>query len=205
MAVEPEAQHAADAALVARCLRGDELAATALVEQYQRGVFTFVRRIVGRWEEAEDVTQEAFVKAFAAMDRYDPRRRFSSWMLKIAYNTAIDHLRRNRPAAFSLDAPPPGADGAEPQWEDVAANPKDLAVRREVGEAVAAGIEHLPPAYRAAVMLRYVHQCSYNEMVEILDLPLGTVKTHIHRGRKQLADWLRARGRAPEEVLNNVG
>lgn len=161
--------------------------------------------MVGRWEEAEDVTQEAFLKAFAALNRYDPRRRFSSWMLKIAYNTAIDHIRRRRPEAFSLDAPPPGAEDAEPQWADVAANPEDLAVRREVSSAVAAGIEQLPPAYRAAVMLRYINQCSYNEMVEILDLPLGTVKTHIHRGRSQLAQWLQAHGHSPQEIMEHVG
>ncbi len=203
MASEPDAQTVADAALVARCLRGDERAATALVQRYQRGVFTFVRRMVGRWEAAEDVTQEAFMKAFAALERYDPRRRFSSWMLKIAYNTAIDHLRRRRPEAFSLDAPPPGAEGAEPQWEDVAANPTELSMRRETLGAVTAGIAELPPAYRAAVLLRYIHQCSYNEMVEVLDLPLGTVKTHIHRGRKQLADWLQSHGYAPSEVLSD--
>ena len=201
MAVEPDAQTAADAALVARCLRGDESAATALVQRYQRGVFTFVRRMVGRWEAAEDVTQEAFMKAFAALDRYDPRRRFSSWMLKIAYNTAIDHIRRRRPEAFSLDAPPPGAEDAEPQWADVAANPTELSMRRETLSAVTAGVAQLPPAYRAAVLLRYIHQCSYNEMVEVLDLPLGTVKTHIHRGRTQLANWLEREGYTPAEML----
>lgn len=201
MVGEPEAQHAADAALVARCLRGDDVAARALVERYQRGVFTFIRRMVGRWEDAEDLTQEAFVKAFGALDRFDPHRRFSSWMLKIAYNTTIDHLRRRRPEVFSLDAPPPGAEDAEPQWPDVAANPAELAERREVTEVVADGIGQLPPAYRAAVMLRYVHQCSYSEMVEILDLPLGTIKTHIHRGRTQLAKLLGARGHTPTEVL----
>lgn len=173
--------------------------------RYQRGVFTFVRRMVGRWEDAEDVTQEAFVKAFAALDRFDVRRRFSSWMLKIAYNTAVDHLRRRRPEAFSLDAPPPGADGAESQWPDVAANPKELAERRAITEIVAAGIGELAPAYRAAVMLRYVHQCTYSEMVDILDLPLGTVKTHIHRGRTQLAEWLRQRGHTPAELIHDVG
>lgn len=204
MSREPDAAAVADAALVALCLRGDDSAATALVQRYQRGVFTFVRRMVGRWEEAEDVTQEAFLKAFAAMDRFDPRRRFSSWMLKIAYNTAIDHLRRRRPAAFSLDAPPPGAEDAEPQWEDVAANPAELSMRRESVAAVAEGVAQLPPAYRAAVMLRYVHQCSYNEMVEILEMPLGTVKTHIHRGRTQLAKWLSAHGYTPGEVLKDV-
>lgn len=203
MVGEPDGQHAADAALVARCLRGDDMAAAALVDSYKRGVFTFVRRMVGSWEDAEDVTQEAFVKAFAALDRYDSRRRFSSWMLKIAYNCAIDHLRRRKPGVYSLDAPPPDAEGAEPQYADVAANPDELAMRREMAEHVIEGINQLPEAYRAAVTLRYVQQVSYNEMVDILDLPLGTIKTHIHRGRAQLTAWLKERGRTPAEVLQD--
>jgi RNA polymerase sigma-70 factor, ECF subfamily len=178
-----------DAELVARALRGSEEAYREIVLRYQRPVFSLVVRMVRDPELAEDLAQEAFIKAFRALRRYDPSRKFSSWLFKIAHNATIDHLRRQRLDVDSLDdRPDPDGQALGDRLEDEGAPPPDQRVhRRDVAEALEQAIGALRPDYREVILLRFVEGLAYQEIAEVLELPLGTVKTNIHRARKELA------------------
>lgn len=181
-----------DAELVARALEGSQEAYREIVLRYQRPVFSLIVRMVRDAELAEDLAQEAFIKAFRALSRFDPSRKFSSWLFKIAHNATIDHLRRQRLDMDSLDDRlEPDGQALGDRLEDVGAPPPDqLAHRRDLAEAMEQAIATLRPEYREVVLLRFVEGLAYQEIAEILDLPLGTVKTNIHRARKELAALL---------------
>ncbi len=142
-------------------------------------------------ELAEDLAQETFVKALNAVDSYRPEFKFSSWIFKIANNAAIDHLRRRELDTLSLEGSP-NAQTAEAveatalQISDRGESPLDELEARELGGAIEIAIGNLRPEYRACILLRHVEGRAYEEIAEILELPLGTVKTYIHRARHEL-------------------
>lgn len=185
-----------DADLVERALSGGEQAYADLIARYERPVFTLVLRMVRDRTVAEDLAQEAFVKAFGRLASYDPSRKFSSWLFKVAHNTAIDHLRRRELATVSLDAPvgddedAPARTLADPAGE----TPEAAAERADLSRALTRSVERLRPEYRQVVLLRYQAGLEYNEIVEATGFPLGTVKTYLHRARKELAGLLGAEG-----------
>jgi len=178
-----------DAELVAEALSGSERAYADLLARYERPVFTLVLRMVRDRSTAEDLAQDAFLKAFDKLATYDPARKFSSWLFKIAHNTAIDHLRRRELATVSLDEPA----GEEPDApvrsvEDTAGEtPAAAAERADLGRALARAVARLRPEYREVVALRYQAGLEYGEIAEATGFPLGTVKTYLHRARKELA------------------
>src|SRR5258708_7624157 len=139
-------------------------------------------------ELAEDLSQETFVKALNAIESYRPEFKFSSWIFKIANNAAIDHLRRRELDTLSLDGSP---HAETPEAMQATAlqigarqeSPLDAVEARELGGAIEAAIGRLRPEYRSCILLRHVEGHAYEEIAEILDLPLGTVKTYIHRAR----------------------
>ncbi|HVS14710.1 MAG TPA: sigma-70 family RNA polymerase sigma factor [Thermoanaerobaculia bacterium] len=178
-----------DAELVARALEGSEEAYREIVLRYQRPVFSLVVRMVRDQELAEDLAQEAFIKAFRALRRYDPSRKFSSWLFKIAHNATIDHLRRQRLDIDSLDdrADPDGRALGERLEDEGTPAPDQRVHRRDVAAALEEAIAALRPEYREVILLRFVEGLAYQEIADILELPLGTVKTNIHRARKELA------------------
>lgn len=191
-----------DAELVERALAGgsgSELAYADLLARYERPVFTLVLRMVRDRTVAEDLAQDAFVKAFAKLATYDPARKFSSWLFKVAHNTAIDHLRRREIATVSIDEPVGDeADGPARQVEDVEVETPDSAAERsDLSRALARAAGKLRPEYREVVLLRYQAGLDYAEIAEATAFPLGTVKTYLHRARKELADLLAAEGWAP--------
>jgi RNA polymerase sigma-70 factor (ECF subfamily) len=147
-----------------------------------------VARVVGDPGAAEELAQDAFVKAFTHLDRYDPTRRFASWLFSIAHRTAIDHLRHSRIATLSIDEA--GGAARVPDRDSPAA----LVERASLADALDRALGRLRPEYRAVMVLRYQEGLAYDEIAEVMDLPTGTVKTHIHRARKALAedDTLRA-------------
>ncbi|MDY7094925.1 MAG: sigma-70 family RNA polymerase sigma factor [Acidobacteriota bacterium] len=181
-----------------RALEGSQEAYHDIVVRYQRPVFTVVLRMVRDPQLAEDLTQESFIKAFRALATFDPSRKLASWLFKIAHNTTLDHLRRR-----SLDTVPlePGEDEApdrRSQWADPhAESPEHRASMGDLAEAIEAALDQLRPEYREIVVLRYQEGLAYQEIAEILDLPMGTVKTHIHRSRRQLAEILSEEGWSP--------
>jgi len=168
------------------CLAGDADAYAVLVERYGGRVYNLALRITDDPDAAKDCAQEAFIRAYRALHRYDPSLPFAPWILRIATNTSLNHLRRWHAHQDPVEDPPDAP--TEPEE-----GPEATAVRRdEVAEVVAAMAE-LPPAYRAALTLRHMQQLSYQEVADALSLPLGTVKTHLHRARAALKRRLAAR------------
>ena len=184
-----------DADLVVLCQRGREDAYRELVRRYERPVFTLVLRLVRDRATAEDLAQETFLKVLNNVDRYRPEFKLSSWLFKIANNVAIDHLRRRQLDTVSVHGAP-DATSAEAieatsiELPDQGESPLDAIASRELGSAIERAIATLRPEYRACIMLRHVEDRSYEEIAATLDLPLGTVKTYIHRARLQLREAL---------------
>jgi RNA polymerase sigma-70 factor (ECF subfamily) len=186
---------ASDQQIVVWAQDGAETAFRELVRRYQRPVFSLLYRMVRDRETAEDLAQETFVKVLNAIDSYRPEHKFSSWIFKIANNAAIDHLRRREPDLLSLDGAP---DAVSPerqeatalQARDLGESPLDELEARELGSHIETAIARLRPEYRACIMLRHIEGRPYEEIAAILDLPLGTVKTYIHRARGELRDML---------------
>ena len=180
-----------DADVVALAQEGREAAYRELVRRYERPVFSLIIRMVRDREQAEDLSQETFIKVLNHIDRYRPEFKFSSWLFKIANNVAIDHLRRRSVPTISMD----GAPGASTQAQ-IDATSFDVQTRdenaleeleaRELGTAIERAIGKLRPEYRSCIVLRHIEGRSYEEIAATLDLPLGTVKTYIHRARHEL-------------------
>jgi RNA polymerase sigma-70 factor (ECF subfamily) len=146
-------------------------------------------------ELAEDLSQESFVKALNAIDSYRPEFKFSSWIFKIANNAAIDHLRRRELKTMSLEGArdavtPERAEATALQIKDRGETPLQEVESRELGSAIELAIGRLRPEYRSCILLRHVEDRSYEEIAQILELPLGTVKTYIHRARAELKEAL---------------
>jgi RNA polymerase sigma-70 factor, ECF subfamily len=181
---------------------GGEDAYAELLRRYERPVFSLVLRMVRDRTLAEDLAQDAFVKAFAKLATYDPSRKFSSWLFKVAHNTAIDHLRRREVDTVSMDEPMGGEDdsplGRARQVEDEETEtPGAAAERADLSRALTRAVARLRPEYREVVSLRYQAGLEYGEIVEATGFPLGTVKTYLHRARKELAELMAAEGWAP--------
>jgi len=186
---------ATDQQVVGWARDGLETAYRELLRRYQRPVFSLIYRMVRDRELSEDLTQETFVKVLNALDRYRPEFKFSSWIFKIANNAAIDQLRRKELDTLSLEG---GPDAVTPdrieatslQVGDLSESPLDELEARELGSAIETAIGQLRPEYRACIIMRHVDGRPYDEIAEILDLPLGTVKTYIHRARAELREML---------------
>jgi RNA polymerase sigma-70 factor (ECF subfamily) len=148
---------------------------------------------------AEDLAQEVFIKAFRRLDTYDPQRKLSSWLFKIAHNTTIDHLRRHAPETVPLEAEKDDDRGglAAVLSDTGAESPAAAAERRDMARALERAIARLRAEYRESVVLFYLEGASYQEICEATGLPLGTVKTNLHRARKELAEHMSALGFGP--------
>jgi RNA polymerase sigma-70 factor (ECF subfamily) len=184
-----------DQDLVARAQQGSEKAYRELLGRYQRPVFSVIYRMIRDREQAEDLAQETFVRVFNNIDRYDPRYKFSSWIFKIATNLTIDSIRRKEIATVSIDGSrnavtPDQIEATSITIASTDENPEELLEAKQLGEEIEEAIQRLRPEYRAAILLRHVEGREYQEIAEILSLPLGTVKTYIHRGRHELRDSL---------------
>jgi RNA polymerase sigma-70 factor (ECF subfamily) len=195
MPTAKDLQSLTDQEVVVLARAGKESAYRELLRRYERPVFSLIYRMVRDRELAEDLSQETFVKVLNALESYRPEYKFSSWIFKIANNAAIDQLRRREIDTLSLDGAP-GARTAE-QVEATALQAVDRGESaleemeaRELGTAIEQAIGRLRPEYRACILLRHVEGRSYEEIAEALDLPLGTVKTYIHRARHELREYL---------------
>lgn len=191
-----------DAELVASALRGSQDAFRELVTRFERPVYSLVLRMVQDSGVAEDLAQEVFVKAFRRLNTYDSQWKFSSWLFKIAHNTTIDHLRRGVPETVPLETGPEDDRGslAAVLADETVESPLAGAERRDLGRALERAISSLRPDYRVAVLMFYVHGASYQEICEATGLPLGTVKTNLHRARKELAQVMAGLGWGPGET-----
>lgn len=188
-------READDRELVTLALEGREDAYRELLRRFRRPIFSLIYRMVRDQELAEDLAQESFVKAFNNLDSYNPKYKFSSWLFKIANNHAIDHLRRTRLDTVSIHGSPhaSGPDEIEQTrivLESTAENPEEEVAARELGAYIEEAIADLRPEYRTAIILRHIEGRSYEEIAEVMDIPIGTVKTFIHRARGELREAL---------------
>jgi RNA polymerase sigma-70 factor (ECF subfamily) len=188
-----------DAELIQGALAGSEEAYRQLVLRYQRPVWGLLQRMVRDRMLAEDLAQEVFVKAFRALATFDQRRKFSSWLFKIAHNTAIDQLRRKELDMVALETPDGEPDLLAVIPDRDSESPDSAARRGDLARDLEASLERLRPEYREVVLLRFKEGLSYEEIAEVTDLPLGTVKTHLYRARKAMARYLTARGWEPKK------
>jgi RNA polymerase sigma-70 factor, ECF subfamily len=184
-----------DREVVGLACKGREPAFRELLARYEKPVFSLVFRMVRDRTLAEDLAQDAFVKAFNALGSYDPSYKFSSWLFKIANNLTIDHLRKRKLDTVSIHGSPHARSDREEEEsrivvEDSGETPEQYTENREVGARIEEAIGHLRPEYRTAILLRHVEGHSYEEVAEIMGVPLGTVKTFIHRGRSELKELL---------------
>ena len=178
--------------LVKEVKKGDTEAFSELVELFKDKVYQVAYRMVGHPQEAQDVAQEAFLRAYTNLDKYDMNRKFSTWLFRIATNVAIDRLRKKKPD-FYLEDKVKGTEGLtyESQLAADQELPEDQVVTLEMQEWIQSEINQLPLQYRSAIILKYMEDLSLKEISEILDMPVSTVKTRIHRGREALRKRMR--------------
>lgn len=180
-----------DQEIVALARKGREAAYRELIGRYQRPVFSLIYRLVRDREKSEDLAQETFIKVLNALDRYDPSYKFSSWIFKIAHNTSLDHLRKKEHITLSLEGSPHAETASEQEASVIQAlsteeTPEDYAASRELGATLEVAIGKLRPEYRTAIIMCHVEGRPYEEIAETMGVPLGTVKTYIHRARNEL-------------------
>lgn len=167
---------------IRQALAGDREAFTRLVEAYQTPVYNLAYRMLGDAREAEDAAQETFLRAYTHLVTYQIDKKFSSWLLSIASHHCIDRLRRRRFTWLSLDELP------FLEWAASERNqPEEAAIRQEERDEVHEMLNHLPPHYRAAVILRYWYHLSYREIAEVMGITESAVKSRLHRARERLA------------------
>lgn len=180
---------------MAAALAGQQSAFEQIVRRYQRPLVHFIARVTGDREHAEDLAQECFIKAFRSLAAFDTSRRLSSWLFRIAHNTAIDAMRRPRRRLVSLDSRT--ADGPDLAAATPAPPEPDPVERAALGEALEAALSRLRPDFRAAVVLRYDEGLAFDEIGQIMGIPETTARSHVHRARKELARRLADAGWQP--------
>ncbi len=183
-----------DAALVELVLADDQDAFTVLVERYKDAVQNLAYRMLSNAAEAEDVTQETFVRAYTQLATYKPAHKFSTWLLSIASHLAIDQLRRRRFLALPLEDVP------FLDWVvDVGTSPEQSALEGEQQDEVQTYLQRLPGKYRAVIVLRYWYDFSYEEIARTLNLTPALVKARLHRARELLARYMKQNSLNEEE------
>ncbi len=183
---EPILEAMNDVALVELVLSNDQDAFTVLVERYKDAVQNLAYRMLSNTAEAEDVTQETFVRAYTQLATYKPAHKFSTWLLSIASHLAIDQLRRRRFLALPLEDVP------FLEWiVDSGAGPEQFALRGEQQDEIQVYLQRLPGKYRAVIVLRYWYDFSYEEISRTLNLTPALVKARLHRARELLARYMK--------------
>ena len=176
---------------IKQVLKGDQNAFADIVSLYQHKLYQVCYRMLGNKQEAEDIAQEAFVRAYTNLHTFDQKRKFSTWLYRIATNLCIDRIRKKKPDYY-LDAEVTGTDGLD-LYSQIASDdqlPEETIEQMELQDRIQYEIGRLPDKYRTVVVLKYMEELSLQEISEILDMPLGTVKTRIHRGREALRKQL---------------
>ncbi len=174
-----------DEQVVARILTGQGSDFEILVRRHQSAIYNFLLRMLHDPEEALDLAQEVFLKVFCSLERFDPRYRFTTWMYRIAFNAAIDNIRKRRPGILSLDA---GADdsGGVREVAGSQPTPDQFLQARETRSHLEDAMRTLPAEYRQVLLLRHQGERRYDEIARITGLPIGTVKNRIFRAREML-------------------
>ena len=172
-------------------LKGDQNAFAEIVELFQDKLYRICYRMLGDKHEAEDIAQEAFVRAFINIHTFDTNRKFSTWLYRIGTNLCIDRIRKKKPDYY-LDAEVAGTEGLN-MYSQIASKeelPEQEVLKMEMQDRVQYEISRLPDKYRAVIVLKYMEDLPLQEISDILEMPLGTVKIRIHRGREALRKQL---------------
>lgn len=185
-----------DRQLIARYLAGDASSLEILFARYLRATYGFVYHYVGNAHDAEDITQEAFVRAWRNLRKFDRRKNFKTWMFSIAKNAAIDVLKKKKPAAFSDFDTDEGDNVIAETFADVAPLPDALLERKDIAGVLASAMGQLSPNYRAVLSLRYTDRMNFREIGEVLGAPLHTVKSRHRRALLALKKSLTAENQA---------
>jgi RNA polymerase sigma-70 factor (ECF subfamily) len=187
-----------DYKVIKLCLRGKKDAFAQLVDRYNRKVYNLAFRLTSNPDKAKDIAQEAFIKAYRSLDKYDPKYKFSSWLLKTVSNLCIDYHRSKQATTASLEhVMSSGAEQSILRDEQTPETTEDLIEEKlegvELREMIREGIELLPIDYKSVVVMRHVQSMSYKDISGILNLPMGTIKARIFRARKMLKTYLESR------------
>ncbi|HIE52423.1 MAG TPA: sigma-70 family RNA polymerase sigma factor [Armatimonadetes bacterium] len=181
-----------DEAVIDRCLQGDLECFSILVDRYREAIYGFVRHLIGDPEEACDLAQEAFVRAYDALPRFRPGAKFSSWLYTIAANLCRSWLRKQKHRPLSLEELSPEGEPIGPEGSQLeVASPEEIHAQREFRRRVLQAVNQLPTKYRLVVILRHLNDLSYQEMAEVLNLPVTTVEHRLRTAREMLRGKLR--------------
>lgn len=181
-----------DSQIIQDALKGDNAAYKKLMKKYHDQIFNFIFRMIHDRQQVEDLTQEAFIKAFQSLQSFNDEYAFSTWLYKIATNNSIDYIRKRKLQMYSIDKPIESKDSdyAFELPDDSFEADKDL-ISDQRARLLNGAIDQLPEKYRRVIRLRHSEEKSYEEIAEELDLPIGTVKAHIFRARELLYKALR--------------
>lgn len=181
-----------DLKIIESCLLGNTKMFSQLIDKYKNMVYNLAYRMSNNnSQEAEDISQEAFLRAYQSLVRFNPSYKFSTWLYQITLNIIRDKFKKKQLDPVSLDAPAKIADAEfYPQPVDLATNPEQIITRREDSQRILQALHSLPLKYREAIVLRYLQDLSYTEIGNILELSPGTVKVRLHRAREQLKKML---------------
>ena len=187
--------------LIQRCLQGDQLAWEQIVKQYWRKVFNVAYKFVGKHDQAEDLTQDIFLKIFKSLHTFDRRANFQTWLVSVSRNLCIDHYRSVRKERETMNR---DVDPADLSPVSTTRSPHAALEQRDRVELLRVALDKLAPTLRSAVMLRDIQELSYQEIADRLRLPEGTVKSRINRGRTELARQIQ-KLREQQDVVPRTG
>lgn len=183
-----------DFSLVEKAKEGNQKAYAELMQRYKDSIFFMVLKMVNNKDDAMDITVTTFAKAFENLEKYRPDYAFSTWLFRIATNGSIDFIRKKKISTTSIDSM--GYDGGEDKVFEIKSdvlNPEEHSIKKQQTEQLKEVIDKLPARYKTLIVLRYFDELSYEEIAEQLDLPLGTVKAQLFRGRDLLSNVLTRR------------
>ena len=181
------AEDKSDYELIDESIDGNENAFGILMGRYENSLYGLIFKMVRNHEETQDLVQEAFIKSYKALESFNKQYSFSTWLFKIASNNCIDHLRKRRLKTTSIDAPIQTEDGSISQdLPDNSYSPEKNSLKNELFSSVNSIIDELPEKYKVVINLRHKEDNSYEEIAKALDIPIGTVKARIFRGREIL-------------------
>ncbi len=180
-----------DELIVQSVVKGDRELFSEIVSRHQRGIFNFILRMVGQYDLAADLTQEVFMKIFCALDTFNGRHKFSTWIFSIASHFTIDYLRKKKVTTFSYEVSSGHRkESLKNRIRSKTISPLEQLKNAELRGKIFDSIETLEPEYREVILLRHLHGFSYEDISSITDLPIGTVKNRIFRARQILKEQL---------------
>ncbi len=194
MQIETNGVELNDTDIIKQCLSGESNSYEILVNRYQKPIYNLAYRLSGNAEDAQDIAQEAFVKAYQSLQSFNPQYSFKSWLFRIAQNLSIDQLRkksRHPQISMNQEIEDDSGDSLQREWADPSPNARTLLIEKQKGERIEQMIQSLPEPYKTVIVLRHIEELQLEEIAQILRMPLGTVKTNLYRARNIMKDKLK--------------